>query len=477
MLFDRPKTKIIATIGPVCDSEKKMIELIKAGASIFRFNTKHGSLKWHASRIARLRKVSKELDIPVATMMVLRGPELRVGIFPDGQMKLKQGETVWLRRKAKKKKTDREIVLPELRSVKGLKQGMVVYLDDGFLELKIIKVIGFSGIETEVIEGGWLKDNKSINFPGARIDLPSLIKKDLQFLSIPNRQEIDFFSYSFVRNRRDILELRKTLKKQGLKAKIIAKIETKLAIDNFEEILKETDAVMIARGDLGVEIPMEEVPFNQKRIIRRCREEAKPVIVATQMLESMIEKPRPTRAEASDVANAVYDATDAIMLSAETAMGKFPIKVVETMVKIASFSEERRVLEKVECKGRNLTEVVSFSAMKMLNNKYFENNHPRGFVVFTDSGVTVRFLSRLRPSIPIFAITDNKQVRDQLCLFYGVCPFYHKFPHGRIRSTRYALEFLKRKGVLKKDDRVILIYGKQWGIPGGTNTIRVEEIK
>jgi len=304
-----------------------------------------------------------------------------------------------------------------------------------------------------------------------------LVKKDLEFISMANKKDIDFFSYSFVRNKEDVLALRKILKKQGLKAKIVAKIETKQAIDNFEEIVKETDAVMIARGDLGVEISLEQVPFYQKIIVNRCREEAKPVIVATQMLESMIQKPRPTRAEVNDVANAIYEGTDAVMLSAESASGRFPLEAVKTMKKIMAFIEPRSKTPKIKLVVHNLTEAMTLSASKILTSQYIAEMKVKSFVVFTDTGATPRFLSRLRPTTPIVAITNNKQTRDQLCLSYGVIPFYHKFPQGKIRSTKYALEFLKKKGNLKKGERVVLIYGKQWGTSGGTNTIRVEEVR
>ncbi|MBU0619215.1 pyruvate kinase [Patescibacteria group bacterium] len=470
------KTKIVVTIGPACDCETCIADMIEAGASIFRFNTKHNSLKWHSSRIARVRRAAKKVGVPVAILLDLRGSELRVGTFKSGQLNLESGETVWLR--PQDYKSDyKQIIVKDLNLVKGVKQGAAVYLDDGFLKLRVTQVSLPQGIQASVIEGGILKDNKSINFPGAKVDLPSLVKRDLEFLSMPAKQDIDFVGHSFVRSKADILALRKVLSKQNLKVAIVAKIENRQAIDNFEEILAAADAIMVARGDLGVEIALQEVPFYQKMIIQRCREEAKPVIVATQMLESMITKPRPTRAETSDVANAVYDATDALMLSGETAAGKFPIKTVQVMNTIADFSEQKRIVKKVECQGRNLTEVISFSALKVLNNRYFAVKRPRSFVIFTDTGLTVRFLSSLRPTIPIFAITDDKKVRDQLCLSYGVVPFYHQFPQGQIRSTKYALQFLKQKKQLQTGDRVILIYGKQWGVPGGTNTIRVEEIQ
>lgn len=474
-------TKTIATLGPACDSEAMIAQMIQAGVSIFRFNTKHGDLKWHGQRIDRVRKVAKKLATPVAILVDLRGPELRVGTFVGGKVRLVKGEEIDFVYKASDCR-QKCILIEELPLIKGLKPGNTIYLDDGYLETQVTKVSkDGKRVTAKVIEGGFLKNNKGINFPATDLDLPSLIKRDLEFISMPAKKDIDYFGYSFVRNRRDILALRKAMAKQGLRAKIVAKIEVEQAIDNFDEILAEADAIMVARGDLGIEVSLEKVPFYQKMIIKKCREAAKPVIVATQMLESMIEKPRPTRAEAADVANAVYDATDSTMLSGETAGGCFPLQTVKTMRRIIGFIEAKSDPRRINFEPQNLSELITFSAFKLINNKhqgdFFEKLNIKAFVVFTDTGATARFLSRLRPSIPIYAMTQNHQVRDQLCLSYGVFPCYYKFPQGEIRSTQVALAYLKEKKVLAKKDRVVIIYGKNWGIPGETNTIRVEEIK
>lgn len=473
-------TKTIATLGPASDSEKTIKEIIKAGASIFRFNTKHGDLKWHGERINRVRKIAKKLATPVAILVDLRGPELRVGTFVGGQIRLVKNELIHFVANPKTCK-EKCILIEELPLIKGLKQGNTIYLDDGYLETKVIKISkDRKNVTARVVEGGFLKNNKGINFPAADLDLPSLIKKDLEYISMPAKQDIDFFGYSFVRNRQDMLELKKAIKKQGLKAKIIAKIETKQAIDNFDEILEEADAIMIARGDLGIEVPLEKVPHYQRMIVKRCREVGKPVIVATQMLESMIEKPRPTRAEVADVASAVYDAADSTMLSGETAGGCFPLKSVQTMRKIIDFIEKQTEMPKIDFKPRHLAEVMTFSAHKIAKNKHdldvINRLNLKGFVVLTDRGATAQFLSRLRPPLPIFALTPNKHVRDQLCLSYGVTPFYFKFPEGEIKTSKSVLNYLKEKKALKKGDRVIVLYGRTWGVSGQTNTVRVEEI-
>ena len=474
------RTKIIATIGPSCDSPAMIKEMIQEGVSVFRFNTKHNSLAWHSERLNRVRKASRKLGIPVAVSVEIRGPELRVGTFEKGQIKLKKNEVVnFLDKEINDGK--KNIVVDQLTAIKGLMPGNTIYMDDGYLETEVIEVLSQGKkVTAKVVEGGILKNNKGINFPMAALNSPSLVKRDLDFISMPSKKDIDFFSFSFVRNKKDVLKLRKIIRKEKLKAKIIAKIETKQALDNFEEILEEADAIMVARGDLGIEIPLEQVPFYQKMIIKRCREKSKPVIVATQMLESMIKKPRPTRAEVTDVANAVYDSADALMLSGESACGKFPLKSVKTMRRIIEFIEDKCECPPISFQFSNLSEVIAYSAYKMIvgnfEKKLLKEQKIKSFVVFTDRGVTAKFLSRLRPSIPILAISDNRQARDQLCLSYGVIPFYQKFPSGKITSTKYGLLCLKKKGVIKKGDQVIVTYGKQWGTPGQTNTIRVEKI-
>lgn len=471
------KTKIVATIGPACESRKQVKKMLEAGVDVFRFNTKHGTVEWHSDQVDLVREVSEELKHPVAIMIDLKGPDLRVGQFVDGGIELKKSDKVWFTPKDKMRKNG--IVVEGLDSVKKLKKGQTVYLADAFMEGKITKIAKDKSIEVKIVQGGFLKSNKSINFPGALVDLPSLIKRDLEFLSMSAKKDVDFVAGSFIRNRKDIDDLKKVIEKEKMNVQVISKLENQQAIDNFEEILEATDGIMVARGDLGVEIPLQEVPYYQKLMIKRCREVGKPVIVATQMLESMMENPRPTRAEVSDVANAVYDATDAIMLSGETASGDFPIRAVETMTEISSLCEDKRIsyLPEINYKAGSLTEAITFSAYKMSESEFLEQMTVDYFVVLTDSGKTARFLSRFRPQIPIIAITNNKTTQDQLCMSYGVKPFLYKYPKGKVRSTKKVLQALKKSKMVSKGDQVIVIYGKQWGVSGNTNTIRVEEVK
>jgi len=470
------KTKIIATLGPASDSKQKIEQLIKAGVSVFRFNTKHNSLLWHQERMERVREIAEKLDKRVGIMMVLRGPELRVGKCEGGKVALHKGETIILTSCCTADEKCKEVSVPELKTVQGVQKGDCVYLNDGFLELKISKIINKGRMEAEVVMGGDLKSHKSINFPGAKIDLPSLIKRDLEFLSIPNKKDIDFLSYSFVRNRKDILKLKEIMKKEGVTAKIIAKIETQQAIDNFEEILDETDAVMIARGDLGVEIPMEKLPFWQKKIVKSCRQKTKPVIVATQMLESMTKNPRPTRAEISDVANAVYDRTDCVMLSGETAMGDFPVQAVRTMSRIAEFIEGKLEKDNFELRAEKMNQVIAQAAFKIATSQYAESGAIKKIVILTDTGETARLISSLRPGLEIIALSSNQKVVEQLSLSYGVSAYFFNFPKGKVSSVKQVLKFLKQKKLVKRKEKVILTHGSEWRRPGKTNTLRIQEI-
>lgn len=468
-----PKTKIVATIGPACDSEEMLEKMILAGVSVFRFNMKHGDQKWHSDRIMRLRKVSQRIKIPVATLMDLQGPEIRIGDFKEGKIELKRGERVYFAvGPLTQKKT---IVINNLKVLEKIKPGQKILIADGFFEFKALKNEN-NQILAEVIEGGILGGKKNVTLPGLKIELPTLVERDLTNISLAAKEDIDFFALSFVRNKEDILTLRKIIKEKKLDAQIIAKIEQQEALENFEEILSASDGIMVARGDLGVQLPMEKVPYYQKLIIQRCRDVAKPVIVATQMLESMIENPRPTRAEVNDVANAIYDSTDAIMLSAESAAGKYPVKAVETMVRIASFIEEKINIEE-EIIIRDQVAAIVYSAYNLINQYLIDDPSLKGICIFTETGKTARLMSRLRPNLPIYTFTQSEKVRDQLCLSWGVTPFFikeKKGPFSKIR--REALLLLKDKGFIKRGDKVVMIYGSHFGVPGQTNTIRVENI-
>lgn len=465
-------TKIVATIGPSCEAEEYIEKMIRGGVSVFRFNMKHNNRQWHSTRMARVRKASKKLGIPVAILMDLQGPEIRIGSFKEGQLLLKKGEEIVFGLKPTKRKT---IILNNLKILRSLKANQRVFIDDGCFEFQIIKSKG-GQVLAKTLQAGILKEHKGVNILQATVDLPTLFDRDLENISMAAKNDVDWVALSYVRKAKDILVLRKAMKKQKLNARIIAKIESPQAIDNIDEILETADAVMIARGDLAIEISPEKVPFFQKEIIKECRFIGKPVITATQMLHSMIENPRPTRAEISDVANAVYDGSDALMLSAETAAGKYPFMAVEIMKKTSAFIENKRKEEIIARKFCNQTDTVVDAAYKLASDFSRCGTPIAKFVVLTEGGHTARVLSSYRPSIPIIAVTQDKKVRNQLCLSYGVRAVCRCFPEGQIYSVGRILRYLKNKGYLKAGERVIITYGKIWGKPGKTNTIKVETI-
>lgn len=465
-------TKIIATLGPATASCAKIEALIKNGVNFFRLNTKHSEIDWHEQKIKDIREASKKLKRPVGIFMVLRGPELRVGCFEEGHLPLKKGEIVYLQKKDTE--SDKKIIcIPDIEHL-DLKAGNTIYLDDGYIEIRVIRVYKDKAA-AKVVQGGDLEDNKGINLPGVDVRLPSLAEGDKKFIKACGK-DVDYFSYSFVRNKKDIFLLRRFLEKCDSDAGIISKIETAQAVENFEEILKYSDAIMIARGDLGIEIPLEEVPEFQKNSIKRCREAGKPVIIATQMLESMIVNLRPTRAEVSDVANAIYDGADSIMLSAETAIGKHPIKAVETMAKIARKYEKVRKIRSINPVINDGPEAIVLAAHKMLKSEYISKLDVKTFVVLTETGKTARLLARLRPDIPIIAVTDNRRTRNQMCLVSGIGSLYMRFPRGKINSTKQVLDYLRNNRILVGGDNIIITHGDTWRKAGRSNTIKILEI-
>jgi len=472
------RTKIVATLGPATDTAEKIGAMIKAGVSIFRFNTRHGDISWHREKVKLVRQVAKKLGKPVGILMDLQGPEIRIGVFPEGGINIKNNEEVVFSDKEESEGGLKHIYICTLPFIYGFKPGSTIYLDNGYLEFKVVKVENQGRkLIAKAIKGGFLKSNKGVNLPELEIDLPSLTAKDLTFIRMPENKEVDYFGYSFVRDKNDMVLLRKELDKQKLSTGIVAKIENRQAVDNFEEILAMADAIMVARGDLGIELLPEEVPYWQKHMIKRCREEAKPVITATQMLESMIQNSRPTRAEVSDVANAIYDGTDAVMLSAESASGNYPLEAINIMARIIKRYEN--IADKLEINPKidDLPKAITYSAFKILQNDFIQKIKIEAYLIFTETGKTVHLLSRFRPKIPIMAMTRVKELRGRLCLVYGVIPFYCGFPEGKIQSLVYFLSYLKEKGLFKKGDDIVAIHGHNWRVPSQTNTIRVEKVE
>jgi len=470
-------TKIIATIGPASESEEIIESFIKAGVNLIRFNFKHSSPEWHKERIERVKKVSHKLNSPLGLLLDLQGPEIRMNM-PFDQLDLMVGEKILLS-EAIFKTNEKGFSLTEPKVIDYLTDGQKILVDDGLFSFKIQrqnnKVYAISESE------GVLKSKKTVNILGLDYDFPVLHERDMNGLRLAKEVGINFIALSFVRNGDDLRKLRKEMEKIGLNAKIVAKIETKKAIKNIDEIIKEADIVMIARGDMGVEMPMEEVPYYQKLIIRKCMENGVPVITATQMLESMTQKHIPTRAETSDVANAIYDFTDATMLSGETASGKYPLEAVKTMAKIADFTENKnRVNDIRNFFNYNLDDnsrMICDSAFNLHKVIESKNENIKGFIVFTQTGKTVRMLARYRPHVPIFAFCPNIDVARSLAVSFGVVPIVQGSLESKAEIIREDLEkamkHLNVNSLAKKGDKFIAMHGDYWATETGVSTIKL----
>lgn len=466
------KTKIVATIGPACDSEAMIERLLTDGVNVFRFNMKHGTVAWHNERIERVESISQRLGMPVGILIDLQGPEIRIETLDQKPLPVAKGEKILLAENF----VDgvKTIRVPDPKVIAALDKGDEILIDDGFLEFDAVEKDA-QGIWLVAREDYQVSHRKGMNLPGVKLDLASLIDADLEKLDMAAKQHVDFVALSFVRDAKDIRILREEMQKRGVQAHVVAKIENASSLEHLDEILEATDAVMIARGDLGIEIPYEELTYWQKTLIHRCRQMGKSVITATQMLQSMIDSPRPTRAEVSDVANAVFDGSDAVMLSGETAQGKYPSHAVRAMRRIIAFNESKVVLPPLqESHALNQTESVTRAVLAILEGE--RDYDISAIVVFSETGNTVRQLVRHRPGLPILAVTEESRVRDQLCLAYGVMPVVMDFPEGEIHSLDTIMNELKTRNLAKPGDRLLFIHGNRWREPGLTNTISIKEV-
>jgi len=463
------KTKIIATLGPVSESPEMIETLLKAGANVFRLNFSHGSHEEHGQRIDNIRKISKKLDMHVGILADLQGPKIRIGEY-DGY--LHKGDTVTLVCGEAK---GEEIPVQYLGLCQDVQPGDALLLDDGLIELKTVRVEG-KKIICKVINGGKLTPKKGINLPTGTISADVITDKDRSDAVFALSKDVDFLALSFVRDAGDIRELRKIIEKSGKEAQIIAKVERHEAIKNFEEILEATDAIMVARGDLGIEISQQKVPLIQKHIVKRCLAVGKPAIVATQMLDSMIRNPRSTRAETSDIANAILDGADAIMLSGETANGKYPKFAVQAMNRIALDTEawivENKIVigEHVKHDVHKLTEAVAQAAFMLA-----KETNSRYIVAATSSGRNAREIAKFRPYQHVIAGTDNEATARRLALSWGVWPLVISYKHNR-ELTDKITEVLKSKKRVKNGEYLTLVSGITHGKIGGTNMIRMHKV-
>ena len=463
------RTKIIATIGPASSSAAVIAKLIRAGMDVARLNFSHGEHADHKKRIRLIRQEAARAGKQIAIIQDLQGPKIRVGAMQNDAVTLRRGDMVTLTTR-KIKGTVSAIPVTYPRLAKDLRAGETILLDDGRLELKVIKKEA-NALRCRVIRGGALKSNKGINLPGSRISLPSLTRKDREDILFSIEHGVDYIALSFVRSASDIEHARRFIRKQGADIPIIAKIEKPEAIQNLDAIISASDGVMVARGDLGVEMRPEQVPLLQKKIIAACNAAEKPVITATQMLESMIESPQPTRAEASDVANAILDGTDCVMLSGETAVGKYPVQAVEVMARIAMETETSLSPVQPDRHISGVGESVAHAACRAA-----EEQRAKAIVAFTQSGTTALLVSKHRPTVPVISATPFENVARRISLYWGVTPIIlttRRTTDDMIATVEHAM--LKRK-LVRPRDLIVITAGVPIGVAGSTNMMKIHRV-
>jgi pyruvate kinase len=467
------KTKIICTIGPASESEEKLREIMLAGMNVARFNFSHGSHEEHKRKYDRIKKLRDELELPIAVMLDTKGPEIRLKDFENGKEELVTGQRFTLTSRDIMGTKD-EVAITYKELTNDCKEGMTILLDDGLIELRVDEVTDTDIICT-VINGGPISDKKGVNVPGAELTMPYLSEQDKSDIIFGCEQGFDFVAASFVRTKDDVLAIREILNEKNSQMKIIAKIESTQGINNLESILQEADGIMVARGDMGVEVPFEEVPVIQKMMIKMAEAAGKYVITATQMLDSMIHHPRPTRAEVTDVANAIYDGTTAIMLSGETAAGDYPIEALKTMAKIAERTEAD--IDYIgRLKKRDYAPSDDTTAISHATCNIAAEVDADAILTVTMSGFTASMVSMYKPNCQIIACTTNPTVCRQMNLMFGVLPLHIRQEDTADELFKEAISSAKNAGYLKSGDKVVLTAGVPLGIPGRTNMIRVEEI-
>lgn len=465
------RAKIVATLGPATDGPERTLELVRAGLDIARLNLSHGEHPDHEKRYVAVRDASNQTGRAVGILCDLQGPKIRTGRFADGPVELTNGDTFTIT--TKDVPGTKDIVSTTFKGLPGdVRPGDRLLIDDGKIELRAVSVEG-DNVVTTVVEGGICSNNKGINLPGVAVSVPALSEKDEDDLRFALRLGADLIAMSFVREPSDIDRAHEIMREEGRFVPVIAKIEKPQAVSNLRAIVDAFDGVMVARGDLGVEMPLEEVPIVQKRAVEICRRAAKPVIVATQVLESMIENPRPTRAETSDCANAVLDGADAIMLSGETSVGAWPLEAVKTMAKIIESTEEhgleriRPLGTKPKTKGGAITAAAA-EVGEQLDVKYL--------VTFTTSGDSAQRLARVRSKRPMLACTPFEATRNRLAVVWGVQTFLMPQVKHTDQMAKQVDEILLTSGLCEEGDQVVIVAGAPPGIPGSTNALRVHSV-
>jgi pyruvate kinase len=471
------KTKIICTLGPATDSDEVVQQLIEEGMNVARFNFSHGTYEEQSQRMDRLRRMRQKCGKPVAMLLDTKGPEVRIDTFAKGKITLQTGQKFCLVCGEKIEGDETKVGVTYDRLCDDVRAGSVILIDDGLVELEVESVQGRT-IHCVVKNDGVISDHKGVNLPGVHVNLPYLSEKDREDILFGIKNDVDFVAASFVRSAFDVKLIRNLLDANGgADINIIAKIENGEGVDNIDEIIQESDAIMIARGDMGVELPEEEVPVVQKMIINKVYEAGKQVIIATQMLDSMMKNPRATRAETADVANAVYDGTSAIMLSGETAAGKFPVEALRTMVRIADRTErdvdyQKRFYSRERKANPDVTDAICHATC---TTAYDLN--AGAIVTVTKSGRSARMVSRYRPACDIVAGSTSEKVCRQLNMSWGVTPFQVEEKNDVFELFDHAIQVAKEHGVISTGDIAVITSGVPMGISGTTNMIKVETVK
>lgn len=469
------RTKIVCTIGPAVSTPEKIEELIHAGMNVARLNFSHGAHADHAASIKLLKDARKKLGVSLAIMLDTKGPEIRLGKLDGDQMLLKDGDQFFLV-KEKKPGQQNAITITPPSVLDALSKEMFVLLDNGYIITHVVE-LGDGYAKVSVDHGGIIRSTKGVNIPGLNLDLPSMTQKDIADIKFGCEQDIDLIAASFIRTPEDVIEIKKLLEEQGKsQIQVLAKIENRQGVQNIDSIIQVADGIMIARGDLGVELPLTEVPRLQKMMIRKCFLAGKPSVTATQMLESMMVNPRPTRAEASDVANAIYDSTSAVMLSGETAVGSYPIETVKVMRAIIEESERDFNYYDFLKQGKEklFPDVPSSVTFASIRTAYSTN--ARAIFAFTTTGFTARLLSRFRPEMPIIAMTPHEKVYHQLSLMWGVIPVLNVEAKTIENAYSSLCAFSLERGYAKLGDLVVITAGTTFGKAGTTNMMMIDSI-
>lgn len=480
-----PRTRIVCTLGPACETEAAIRELAEAGMNAARLNFSHGTHEWHAERIRLVRRVSAATGRPLAVLQDLCGPKLRIGELPPGGLELLPGRACILtsslithhppatRVPALITHEEPSIPVPIPAVLNALAPGHSVFLRDGQIQLQV-ESVSREGVRCQVLSGGTIQSRQGIAAPSVRLEIPAATAKDLADLRMAAAAGVDWVALSFVRRAADLDAVRSVLAELGCDTPVMAKIEKPEAVENLEEIAAAADGLMVARGDLGVELPLYKVPIIQKEIIRRCNELGKPVVTATQMLESMTQNPRPTRAEASDVANAILDGTDAVMLSGETAVGSWPAAVVKTMAEIAAHAEAHLPYPeiqtaRVEQRAGTITDAIAQGAREIASDL-----NAAAILCSTTSGATARALARMRPPMPLIAASASQATRRRLCLTWGVETVEVPATTNTDERLAATVRAARDAGRVRTGDLVVLVAGAPVGTPGHTNLIKVQ---